>query len=92
MLYISTLCVLSPYRSYGIATHLLQTILVRAVKEYGVKEVGAHVWEANEEGLLWYAKRGFREESKEEGYYRRLNPQGAVVLKRAVGVGDLLGT
>ncbi|KAK8210339.1 hypothetical protein M8818_003508 [Zalaria obscura] len=90
MLYISTLGVLSPYRTYGIASHLLQTVIVRAIELYGIKSVGAHVWEANEDGLEWYLKRGFREVEREAGYYRRLKPQGAVVLRREVGPGDLL--
>lgn len=91
MLYISTLCVLSPYRSYGAATHLLQTVLRTAIEKYGVREVGAHVWEASAEAREWYAKRGFREEKREVGYYRRLKPQDAFVLKREVGPRDLLG-
>lgn len=91
MLYLSTLVLLSPYRQHGIATHLLQTMLARAVRDYGVTSVGAHVWEANEEGLLWYRKRGFREVGREAGYYRRLKSQGAVVVQREVGVMDLVG-
>ncbi|GAB7359989.1 hypothetical protein MBLNU230_g7513t1 [Neophaeotheca triangularis] len=91
MLYLSTLVLLSPYRRHGIATHLLSIVTARAVREHGVSSVGAHVWEANEEGLEWYAKRGFAEVRREEGYYRKLRPQGAVVVRRVVGVRDLLG-
>lgn len=90
MLYLSTLAVLSPYRGHGIATHLLQSIVKRSINEYGVTSVGAHVWEANAEGLEWYRKRGFHEVGRESGYYRRLNPQGAVVMQRATSVTDLM--
>lgn len=90
-LYISTIGILSPYRSYGIATHLLQIMVAKASKEHGVKCITAHVWEANDEGLEWYKKRGFEVIGKEPGYYRKLKPQGAVLVRRWIGVGDLLG-
>lgn len=90
MLYLSTLVLLSPHRGHGIAAKLLDVMVRRAVNDYGVSSVGAHVWEANEEGLAWYCKRGFREMRREEGYYRRLDPQGAVVVVKDVGVMDLL--
>ena len=54
-----------------------------------VKEIYAHVWEANEEALGWYVKRGFELRGDVvEGYYRKLRPSGARVVRRRVGVGD----
>lgn len=90
MLYLSTLVLLSPYRTHGIATHMLNVLMKRAVHDYGITSVGAHVWEANQDGLEWYRKRGFEEVSREEGYYRRLKPSTAVVVQRRVGVMDLV--
>ncbi|KAF2131191.1 acyl-CoA N-acyltransferase [Dothidotthia symphoricarpi CBS 119687] len=90
-LYISTIGILAPYRSHGIAMHLLQAIVKKAVELHGVKCVTAHVWEANEEGLEWYGKRNFEVLGKEEGYYRKLRPQTAVLMRKWIGVGDLLG-
>lgn len=90
MLYLSTLVLLSPYRGHGIAARMLDVMVRRAVNDHGVSSVGAHVWEANEEGLSWYRKRGFKELRREEGYYRRLDPQGALVMVKDVGVMDLL--
>lgn len=91
-LYIQTLATLAPYRSYGIAGALLDTAIMTAITHYeGVKEIYAHVWEANEEALEWYGKRGFVVESEVvEGYYRKLRPSGAKVVRRWVGVGDYL--
>ena len=57
-----------------------------------MKEVYAHVWEANEEAIKWYIKRGFDVgEDVVEGYYRKLRPSGARVVRRRVGVGDWVG-
>ncbi|KAF2258720.1 acyl-CoA N-acyltransferase, partial [Lojkania enalia] len=90
ILYISTLCLLSPYRSHGIATHLLQKVVMKAAKEHNVKSVTAHVWEANYDALKWYKKRGFEVVGKEEGYYRKLMPSGAILVRKVIGVGDFL--
>jgi ribosomal protein S18 acetylase RimI-like enzyme len=90
-LYISTLSLLSPYRSYGIATHLLQRVTVKAVQEHDARSVMAHVWEKNDEGLEWYKKRGFEVVGKEEAYYRKLRPAGAMLVQKRVAVGDFLG-
>lgn len=72
--------------------HLLQAVVKKAVELYGVRSVTAHVWEANEEGLEWYAKRKFEVLGKEEGYYRKLKPGTAVLVRKWIGVGDLLGS
>jgi ribosomal protein S18 acetylase RimI-like enzyme len=90
ILYISTLGVLSPFRSYGIASWLLHLLIEKGIRNYGVNAVGAHVWEASNEAREWYKKRGFRETHLERGYYRRLTPQGAYVLRREIGPRDLL--
>ena len=91
-LYIQTLVLLSPYRGQGVATHLLNEVVGEAVKCHeNVTSVYAHVWEANEEGLEWYMKRGFTvEERVLDGYYRRLKPGGARVVRRMIGITDHL--
>jgi len=56
-----------------------------------VVEIYAHVWEANEDALEWYIKRGFRvEHAVIQGYYRKLRPSGARVVRRSLGVADWL--
>ncbi|OJD35226.1 acyl-n-protein [Diplodia corticola] len=89
-LYIATLSTLSPYRSHGLATHLLADVVATAARRHGVAAVCAHVWVANEDGLAWYRRRGFDVARREEGYYRRLRPSAAWVVWRRVGVGDWL--
>lgn len=70
--------------------HLLQAIVKKAVDLHGVLSVVAHVWEANDEGLEWYKKRQFDILEKEEGYYRKLKPQGAFLVRKWIRVSDLL--
>ena len=91
MLYLSTLVLLSPYRGHGIAAKMLEVLIKRAVNDYGIASVGAHVWEANEEGLAWYRKRGFKEVGRELDYYRKLDPTSAVVMMKEIGVMDMVG-
>ncbi|KAL6710773.1 hypothetical protein ACN47E_007830 [Coniothyrium glycines] len=90
-LYISTIGILAPYRTHGIAMHLLQAVVRKAVDLHSVRCITAHVWEANDEGLEWYKKRNFEIVGKEESYYRKLRPQGAFLARKWIGVGDLLG-
>ncbi|CAZ86627.1 unnamed protein product [Tuber melanosporum] len=85
-LYVMTLCTLSPYRGLGVAGRLLE-----AVVGSGVREVYAHVWEMNVEGIGWYARRGFEVGAVVGGYYRRLRPDGARVVRRWVGVVEWVG-
>ncbi|KAF2810027.1 uncharacterized protein BDZ99DRAFT_570656 [Mytilinidion resinicola] len=90
-LYVATLCVLPTYREHGCASHLVARVVTKAAREHGVGSVTAHVWEANAKGREWYKRRGFVEQGLVEGYYRRLRPSGAVLVKRVVGVQDLVG-
>ncbi|KAI9841239.1 MAG: hypothetical protein M1837_000904 [Sclerophora amabilis] len=84
-LYIQTLTLLSPYRSLGIATALLSAVIDSAVHNHGVREVYAHVWEANEDALRWYRGRGFEiGQEVQEGYYTKLRPSGARIVRRHV--------
>ena len=89
--YVQTLGVLSPYRSLGAASALLEEIVEVGIREYSITSVYAHVWEANTEALQWYMRRGFKvEKGIVEGYYRRLRPAGARVVRRVVGVSDYI--
>lgn len=94
-LYIQTLHLLSPYRGQGVAAALLNSLLFEVppsskaqprvsnlVKHYKIRSVTAHVHEANEDALKWYVTRGFKiQEGVVEGYYRRLKPSGAKIVR-----------
>ncbi|KAL8933631.1 MAG: hypothetical protein Q9216_006279 [Gyalolechia sp. 2 TL-2023] len=91
--YIQTLALLSPYRSQGIGTALLEAIITTLCSEplyEGTASIYAHVWEANEDALEWYVKRGFQVGDVVQGYYTRLKPAGARIVWRDLGVKDYL--
>ncbi|KAI4176919.1 MAG: hypothetical protein LQ343_000776 [Gyalolechia ehrenbergii] len=91
--YIQTLALLSPYRSKGIGTALLEAIITTLCTDptyEGTASIYAHVWEANEDALEWYAKRGFQVGDMVQGYYTRLKPAGAKIVWRDLGVKDCL--
>lgn len=96
-LYIAALTLLSPYRGKGLAQAALESVICQIVRtpHYqeagGIKSLYAHVWTQNTEGLDWYKKMGFEREGKPvEGYYSRLTPSTAWVLRRQIGVGEHL--
>lgn len=95
-LYIQTLHLLSPYRGHGVAASLLHSLLYTEppsqstkkycvsplVRHYNIRSVTAHVHETNDDALHWYTARGFRIEGDVvKGYYKRLNPGGARIVR-----------
>ena len=91
--YVQSLVLLSPYRGMGLAAAALKGVIDAATEQIRVKIAGlyAHVWTENKEALEWYAARGFKkEEPVISGYYRRLNPDSAWILRRRLGVSDHL--
>ncbi|TVY31397.1 N-alpha-acetyltransferase, partial [Lachnellula occidentalis] len=94
-IYIQSLALLSPYRSKGLATAMLNTIISSAVltENPKINSVYAHVWTQNTDGLEWYTKRGFhREPNVLVGYYRKLKPDTAFVLRRKIVATDYLNS
>jgi ribosomal protein S18 acetylase RimI-like enzyme len=91
--YVQSLGLLSPYREKGLATAALNSVIDAATGQDGVRIGGlyAHVWTENTEGLEWYAARGFiREGPVVNGYYRRLKPDTALILRRKLVPSDHL--
>lgn len=81
--YIQALCILAPYRESGFATHLLNSVLqAETVTRQQVSFVYAHVWENNEDALIWYEKRSFKKTLLVDQYYRRLEPSGAWIVRK----------
>lgn len=96
-LYIAALTLLSPYRRKGLAQAALESVIRQIVstpetqEAGGIKSLYAHVWTENAEGLEWYEKMGFHKEGKAvEGYYQKLQPSTAWVLRRNISVLDVV--
>ncbi|EXJ66091.1 uncharacterized protein A1O5_10706 [Cladophialophora psammophila CBS 110553] len=82
-IYIQALALLSPYRSLGLATLLLDTILSSASAQAADTVcIYAHVWEKNDDALEWYSNRGFKRVMLVEHYYRKLRPSGAWIVRK----------
>ncbi|KAL0937319.1 GNAT family acetyltransferase [Colletotrichum truncatum] len=87
-LYIQSLALLSPYRTHGLATATIDHLVSAASSTPGVnlRHIYAHVWTDNEEGIRWYTARGFEKYGDElKGYYIKLRPDSAFIVRRAVG-------
>ncbi|TQS37887.1 hypothetical protein Golomagni_01623 [Golovinomyces magnicellulatus] len=92
-IYIQTLVLLSPYRGKGLATEALRAVIKLATMHHELKigSLYAHVWTENKEALEWYTARGFqREGNLIQGYYRRLKPDTAWLLRRQLTTKDYL--
>ncbi|QPG96222.1 hypothetical protein C2857_003582 [Epichloe festucae Fl1] len=85
-IYIRSLCLLSPYRSMGLARAALEHVLSTvAANHLNVASVTAHVWTENEDGLRWYEGRGFARAGQPlRGYYLKLRPDTAWLVRRDV--------
>ncbi|KAK1991232.1 hypothetical protein LX36DRAFT_590927 [Colletotrichum falcatum] len=88
-LYIQSLGLLSPYRSYGLATATIDHLVAAAASlspEINLRHIYAHVWTDNEEGMHWYTARGFERYGEPLlGYYTKLRPDSAWIVRRTVG-------
>ena len=92
-IYVQSLALLSPYRGYGLAAAALQSVIDAAAAKIRLRIAGlyAHVWTENSDALDWYAARGFqKEEPVINGYYKRLKPDSAWILKRRFSIMDHL--
>lgn len=90
-IYLQSLALLSPYREKGLAAAALETVIAAATEQNDlhIRELYAHVWTSNEEGLKWYSARGFKQDERSlPGYYRRLKPDTAWVLRRKLNPSD----
>lgn len=96
-IYVQSLGILSPYRQSGLGTALMDEVIKHAVNQdiepCPITSLYVHVWTDNQDALKWYAARGFLQEGDAiQGYYRRLTPDSAVLLRRVIKPSDHLLT
>ena len=82
-LYIMTLGVLAPYRSCGIGSKLLATVLDEADHDSSVDEAYLHVQTSNTDALDFYKRFGFEQREKICNYYKRIDPPDCFVMVRS---------
>mmetsp|Transcript_1871 Transcript_1871/g.5145 ORF Transcript_1871/g.5145 Transcript_1871/m.5145 type:complete len:160 (-) Transcript_1871:859-1338(-) len=86
--YIMTLGVLAPYRSRGIGSQLLQSVLdhceLHRDGTYGkLRSIRLHVQVSNEDAIDFYTQRfDFTKGGLVRNYYRRLEPPDCYVLEK----------
>jgi len=83
-IYIMTLGVLARYRSYGIGTKLVQTILNYADKRKDINEIYLHVQVNNNYAINFYKRFGFEVGETLFNYYKRIQPPDCFVLTKKV--------
>lgn len=81
--YIMTLGCLAPYRRLGTGSLLLKHILKVCQQRKDIESICLHVQINNEEAIAFYQKFGFEITETEEGYYKRIEPSSAYVLRRS---------
>ncbi|PSC69043.1 N-alpha-acetyltransferase 50 [Micractinium conductrix] len=87
-LYILTLGVLAPYRGMGAGAALLQRCLqLVATQLPEVSEAVLHVQTSNDEAIRFYSRFGFEVAETIQGYYKRLDPPDAVLLRKVLRPG-----
>lgn len=92
-IYLQSLVLLSPYRGKGLAAAALTNVIEAATQQDDIRIRGlyAHVWTQNLEALEWYSARGFqKDEAVVNGYYKRLMPDTAWILRRNLAPSDHL--
>jgi ribosomal protein S18 acetylase RimI-like enzyme len=81
-LYIMTLGVLAPYRKLKVGKALLDYVLTEILpKNTQIGSVYLHVQVNNEAALAFYQSFGFEIVETHEGYYSRIDPSDAYVLR-----------
>jgi ribosomal protein S18 acetylase RimI-like enzyme len=80
-MYVMTVGVLAPHRGAGIGTRLLRHALNEGSADAYIVEAYLHVQTNNAEAIAFYERFGFERDGVVEGYYKRLDPPDAAVLK-----------
>ncbi|KAH7725193.1 acetyltransferaseGNAT family protein [Aphelenchoides avenae] len=83
-LYIMTLGTLAPYRRFGIGTMLLKHVFSLCDKDPQIKAVTLHVQTNNESAVEFYKNFGFTVVGTAQQYYKRIEPDDAFILEKAV--------
>ncbi|EIN11843.1 N-acetyltransferase NAT13 [Punctularia strigosozonata HHB-11173 SS5] len=82
-LYLMTMGVLAPYRSKGVGSRTLQSILAAAENSKPrIRRIYLHVQVSNVDAKRFYERHGFKEAGVIPDYYKRIEPHAAWVLEK----------
>jgi ribosomal protein S18 acetylase RimI-like enzyme len=81
-LYVMTLAVYAAHRNRGVGRKLMEFVFEAAQKIGKVQDITVHVHSADEDALRFYHHLGFSTVERIYGYYRRLEPADAFLLKK----------
>merc|ERR1711976_1047417 len=85
--YIMTLGVLTPYRRYGVGKKMLDWVIEKAKSLKDVSGIYLHVQTNNDAAKAFYEKNDFSQEGGVfEGYYKKIDPPDAYMLKMDIEV------
>jgi ribosomal protein S18 acetylase RimI-like enzyme len=88
-LYIMMIGTLAPYRRSSIGTMLISHVLALCEKDTNIESVYLHVQSSNKAAMEFYKKFGFEVVDHVKNYYKRIEPNDAYLLEKAVNNGVL---
>lgn len=83
-LYVMTMGVLAPYRSRGLGSQSLQSVLEAAENHAKpkIQKIYLHVQVSNDSAKAFYERHGFMEVEIHKDYYKKIDPHDAWVLEK----------
>jgi len=93
-IYLMTMGILAPYRSRGVGSESLSSLLSSIAKRPASQKIHRlylHVQISNESAKRFYEKNGFKLVGVHEGYYKKIVPHDAWVLEKVFDESDPRG-
>jgi ribosomal protein S18 acetylase RimI-like enzyme len=81
--YIMTLGTLAAYRSRGIGTKMVNSVVEACEENDEIEEIYLHVQTSNDDAINFYKRFNFEITETIKGYYKRIEPPDCYILKRS---------
>lgn len=85
-LYLMTMGILAPYRSRGVGSQVMKTLLDSVTQSQSPKidRIYLHVQVSNTAGKAFYERHGFNETGVHKDYYKKIQPRDAWILDKTL--------
>ncbi|KAK2464271.1 hypothetical protein APHAL10511_003728 [Amanita phalloides] len=85
-MYLMTMGILAPYRSRGLGSQCLESVISAAIAHMKPKihKIYLHVQVSNDAAKMFYERHGFKEVEIHKSYYKKISPSDAWVLERGL--------